>query len=311
LNFDKAIMGKSYFTLLLVLGFIMAFWCRANNAYAETGACLDCHDTYASNLDKTSHASANKTTKIECSSCHVDYANHINEPSVNNITRPNKLTPLEALEVCSKCHFGKSESDYAHAGEHFKAGVNCSGCHKIHDAKVYGNSALVKPQITETCLNCHSKQKHQFALYSSHPVVSKGMTCVDCHDLFSKLSNPGTEKATNKTCYNCHGEMDGPFVYEHEPARDFGLEAGGCINCHTPHGSAFADLLKEPSPQLCLQCHQVPPAHRTAHDGSYASSSCVECHTDIHGSDNNSRFLSTEIISNCFDQGSGCHPRLQ
>jgi DmsE family decaheme c-type cytochrome len=275
---------------------------------ADDGACYDCHSDYAASLEQSSHSAANKIAKVKCTSCHVDFEKHVNEPSVDNITRPAKLTAIETLNICSKCHFGKSEADFAHAGEHFKAGVNCLGCHKIHDAKTHSNAALTKSTINETCMNCHSKEKHQFTLLSQHPVLSGAMNCTDCHDYFKSLSADLTSKVNNQTCYNCHSEMDGPFIHEHEATRDFGVENGGCINCHSPHGSPFANLLKQEPKQLCLQCHQVP-GHKTAHNGAYANVNCVECHIDIHGSDNNKFYLDNTITTEGYCYNSGCHPR--
>jgi nitrate/TMAO reductase-like tetraheme cytochrome c subunit len=59
----------------------MATAMLTSEAVAETGACLDCHSDYQASLDKTSHSQANKLVVVECSSCHIDYANHLNEPS--------------------------------------------------------------------------------------------------------------------------------------------------------------------------------------------------------------------------------------
>jgi DmsE family decaheme c-type cytochrome len=284
-----------------------------NYSYAvpdpDDGACYDCHSDYAASLERTSHSAANKLTQVRCTSCHVDFENHVNEPSVDNITRPAELTAVETFDICSKCHFGKSEADYAHAGEHFKAGVNCLGCHQVHDAKAHFNAALTGKTINETCLNCHSKEKHQFTLQSQHPVMSGAINCTDCHDYFKSTSADLTTKMKNQTCYKCHGEMDGPFIHEHEATRDFGVENGGCVNCHNPHGSPFVNLLKEEPKQLCLQCHQVP-GHNSAHSGIYANQNCLDCHVDIHGSDDNRTLLDKGLYENLNSNlCNQCHPR--
>ena len=310
MKMPKCSHGILTLVIMITFGIFAIFTYSLAQPSVDDTACLDCHSELGGNLDKTSHSPANKVVPVKCISCHVNYSEHVNEPSKDNITRPAQVTPFEALNICSQCHFGKSESDFAHAGEHFKAGVNCSGCHKIHDAKVYANSALTKKSIVETCLNCHSKEIHAFALYSQHPVNSGAMSCIDCHDYFSSKSEDFTTKTNNQTCYKCHGEMDGPFFYEHEPTRDFGPEDGGCVNCHDPHGSPFANLLKEQPSQLCLQCHQVPPGHEynSQHQRAWAGVNCLECHVDIHGSDADKFFLDRVITTqgNCY--GSGCHP---
>jgi predicted CXXCH cytochrome family protein len=53
----------------------------------------------------------------------------------------------------------------------------------------------------------------------------------------------------NDTCYQCHAEKRGPFLFEHAPVRE------NCLNCHTPHGSNQNTLLVAPIPFLCQQCH--------------------------------------------------------
>ena len=34
------------------------------------------------------------------------------------------------------------------------------------------------------------------------------------------------------------GSSEGPFPYEHQATLDYSTEEGGCMNCHSPHGSA-------------------------------------------------------------------------
>ena len=53
----------------------------------------------------------------------------------------------------------------------------------------------------------------------------------------------------NETCYTCHAEKRGPFLWEHSPVVD------DCTNCHTPHGSTKPALLKARVPWLCQECH--------------------------------------------------------
>ena len=57
------------------------------------------------------------------------------------------------------------------------------------------------------------------------------------------------EATTNETCYKCHAEKRGPFLFEHEPVQD------DCSECHNPHGSVNDQLLTARPPFLCQQCH--------------------------------------------------------
>ena len=76
-----------------------------------------------------------------------------------------------------------------------------------------------------------------------------------------------------------------------------------------PHGSGNERLLAQKGSTLCLQCHGVPPRHRTEHSGLGTKLQCVECHSEVHGSNHNAKFLDpdlgSKLFSNCYQ--SGCH----
>ena len=96
------------------------------------------------------------------------------------------------------------------------------------------------------------------------------------------------EATVNETCYQCHTEKRGPFLWEHEPVQD------DCTHCHTPHGSVNDNLLAVRTPFLCQQCHidtshrgynyatdEVLPGGSRSH---YAQAKgCLNCHGEIHG----------------------------
>ena len=94
----------------------------------------------------------------------------------------------------------------------------------------------------------------------------------------------------NQTCFTCHAEKRGPFLWEHAPA------AEDCTLCHTPHGSVYGTLLKRNPPLLCQQCHTVsghPAVARTGAalpggsagaSGFLLAGSCTNCHSQVHGS---------------------------
>lgn len=283
-------MKKTTITIAVLSIILLYFLIQPSTLSADNPeVCLDCHEDYLSNISSSSMIRDAKMADISCASCHVNYEDHIEDPLITNITNPSKTDPYESFNICSSCHFGKSESHFAHAGSHLSAGVNCSGCHRIHNNDAYENSLLTEKSIKETCFKCHGNQQLTFTMLTSHPVENGTITCVDCHDYFNGMGEDFTSINKNAACYKCHNEMDGPFMYEHEATRDFGLEDGGCINCHKPHGSEFTNLLREPVELLCQQCHVVSTAHASAHNAV----NCLDCHIDIHGSDSDSHFLST------------------
>ena len=107
------------------------------------------------------------------------------------------------------------------------------------------------------------------------------------------------------TCYNCHAEKRGPLLWEHLPVRE------NCLNCHTPHGSNQARLLTERPSFLCQDCHAnsghqsailsgaqlnstkpglpykvFPPTGAAVTNFRAFARGCVNCHSQIHGSNN-------------------------
>jgi DmsE family decaheme c-type cytochrome len=101
----------------------------------------------------------------------------------------------------------------------------------------------------------------------------------------------------NETCYQCHAEKRGPFLWEHQPARD------DCMTCHASHGSTQRALLKQRAPWLCQECHSVeghPSTEYTAAglpggapNRNLLLRSCTNCHYEVHGSNHPSgvRFM--------------------
>jgi DmsE family decaheme c-type cytochrome len=93
----------------------------------------------------------------------------------------------------------------------------------------------------------------------------------------------------NETCYTCHADKRGPFLWEHQPVSE------DCTLCHKPHGSAQAGMLKQRPPFLCQQCHgaqghpSVPGLPGGVPGGGNPSvyllgSGCANCHSQVHGS---------------------------
>lgn len=105
------------------------------------------------------------------------------------------------------------------------------------------------------------------------------VSCVDCHSEHSGslTGRRGTEQR-DETCIRCHPDKGGPFVFEHLPTR-----VRGCVNCHTPHGSANSKLLARSDVRtLCLECHTNTP--RTHNQSQARYQNCTICHKAVHGS---------------------------
>jgi DmsE family decaheme c-type cytochrome len=120
------------------------------------------------------------------------------------------------------------------------------------------------------------------------------MTCTSCHNPHGTVTQTLLkENSINDTCYTCHAEKRGPFLWEHAPSIE------SCTVCHDAHGSNHERMLKVPKPRQCQQCH-VESRHPTSPYGRDAGSakfvmgrSCVNCHVNIHGSNHPSGFAFT------------------
>lgn len=127
---------------------------------------------------------------------------------------------------------------------------------------------------------------------SHHPIKEGEVVCSGCHNPHGSTGPKMLHKNTlNETCYTCHAEKRGPFLWEHPPASD------NCANCHLPHGSNNPALLKNRQPYICEQCHdytqhpgnvysgrQLPTTRGgTAPGQQLLLRGCANCHTQVHG----------------------------
>lgn len=115
------------------------------------------------------------------------------------------------------------------------------------------------------------------------------MRCSDCHNPHGSTGPSLLARSNvNETCYRCHAEKRGPFLWEHAPVRE------DCSNCHEPHGSNHPSLLKNRGPYLCQQCHLAAFHPSTAYTANgllgpspadqLLTRNCLNCHTEVHGS---------------------------
>jgi len=269
--------------------------------YSEKGAdtCLMCHveggDFPVFEIFKTKHANrADKRTPfagLQCEACHGPGKKHADGgggPDGINSQKPTSfLTPKERNKYCLECHQGGSRIGW-HAGAHDSNNLACASCHKIHAERDPVLKTATQPEV---CYKCHRRERADFSKPSTHPVRFGKMACSDCHSPHGSNSTGMLIKPTvNQTCYTCHAEKRGPFLWEHAPV------AEDCTLCHHPHGSINQARLKKNPPLLCQQCHSVaghPSVARTpaglpgGGGGGSAfllAGSCLNCHSQIHGS---------------------------
>lgn len=117
------------------------------------------------------------------------------------------------------------------------------------------------------------------------------MGCSDCHNVHGATSGAMLNQPTvNQTCFSCHADKRGPFLWEHAPA------AEDCTLCHSSHGSVRQSLLTKSPPLLCQQCHTTAGHPSVARTGAalpggpaggsvfLVAGSCTNCHSQVHGS---------------------------
>ncbi len=260
--------------------------------------CKGCHTLEAEHFAHTVHsrgmevAVAADPSTPTCEACHGPGSAHVANP-----TEPGSIvafthgggTPVAAqAAACLGCHEGGAR-DHWTGSVHQRNDVSCSDCHNPM-AKFSAEGLMAKQSISETCATCHKDVRVQFNRRSHMPLPEGEMACDDCHNPHGSLTAPLLKTATvNETCWQCHAEKRGPFLFEHAPVRD------SCLNCHTPHGSNQHALLVSPVPFLCQQCHshvrhpndmQLPGglANGQFPDERLIARGCLTCHAQIHGS---------------------------
>jgi DmsE family decaheme c-type cytochrome len=263
----------------------------AGATFVGAEACAACHDAQSKGFADNPHsklALEHGGAGATCESCHGPGSAHIDGGGdVSKIFNPAKATAKEVDAKCLSCHAGAHPN--FDRSPHAKANVSCVSCHSVHGAGKQEH-LLVASEPT-LCFKCHTDVKPSFDMPFHHKVNEGLVTCGDCHDVHGTFGNNNLKSTAdqNAICTKCHTETRGPFVYEHAA-----VKAEGCVACHTPHGSQNARLLNIPNINtLCNQCHS-PVAAGTVHGinaGSSELTSCISCHTYIHGSNLNQAFL--------------------
>lgn len=275
---------------------------ESNGLYTRKGAdtCLKCHDEdykypiYPVFFSKHGDRNDKRTpmAQLQCESCHGPGRAHATEPRVGfkraRIISFGKnasaSSPVEQNNQCIQCHNNNDHLAWV-GSTHESQNVLCVDCHTLHKRK---DPILDKIQQANACYTCHKKQRAEFARTSVHPVRYGKMVCTQCHNPHGSLADALLRTSTrNETCYNCHAEKRGPFLWAHAPASE------DCGACHEHHGSMHSPLLKKRTPLLCQQCHTAGHASVARTESGLASQtpnafllakSCLNCHSQVHGS---------------------------
>ena len=270
----------------------------SSQEYTPDGAktCLFCHNSPpVTHILQTPHAQkADLRTPFaskECETCHGPSSDHISQLKSPGIVFGGGTKQFPASDVktqnqvCLSCHESGLVMNW-HGSQHEFADNSCVSCHKIHSLQ---DPVRVSETQQQVCFTCH-KDIRAAVKKASHMPISQGkVDCSDCHNPHGSFGETLlVENTVNETCYKCHGEKRGPFLWEHLPVRE------DCTNCHDPHGSTQASLLKVRPPYLCQQCHAEPFHPSTLYSGTgippaggaqqLIGKACLNCHSKVHGS---------------------------
>ena len=258
-------------------------------------SCIACHALENVQASHSLHVRAFRAgAAAACESCHGPGSAHVREPTKPGLiiafTRDSK-TPIDAQAgVCLACHAGGARQDWI-GSVHQQHQLSCTDCHNPM-ARLSPEGVLADNSINQVCSTCHQDIRDKFNRRSHMPLPEGQMSCVDCHNPHGTLNADLIKTDTvNETCYACHAEKRGPFLFEHAPVRE------NCLACHDPHGSNQQALLVLPVPMLCQQCHTMTGhpndllttaglATGPAPDERLIGRACLTCHANIHGSNN-------------------------
>ena len=273
----------------------------AAEQYSRKGAdtCLVCHDDAKMlAIFKTPHARRTDARtpfgagQLQCEACHGPGGAHAARVRSGQPRPPIPIfgsaspAPVDQQNsTCLACH-DEDVHDGWPGSAHEREGVACVSCHEIHAAH---DPVLAKATQSETCMDCHPRQRAQSFLPFAHPLRQDRMACSDCHNPHGAMADYALVGRTlNDTCFTCHAEKRGPYLWEHAPVTE------DCSICHEPHGSSHPGLLAQRQPLLCQQCHSeaghpsVPLSPGQLPTGMPSAQalgrSCMNCHSQIHGS---------------------------
>jgi DmsE family decaheme c-type cytochrome len=284
--------------------------------YVGDETCLACHEAQHPGMTKkyqaTVHAhvlnAKNARTPLAthgCEACHGPGEAHVNAgggKGVGGLVPFDSAVPADvarANDACLQCHKA-GERTYWKGSVHHLADVACTTCHTVME-NVSPSSLLSAATEVQTCGGCHQTQYSRVYRNAHMPLrpgdfqvstqVESKMSCSSCHQPHGSVTKALISHLTvNEQCTSCHAEKRGPFLWEHAPVTE------DCLNCHEPHGGTRRAMLKLNVIRLCQTCH-VSTGHATnprlPNDRFAVATSCLQCHTQVHGSNHPSGFALT------------------
>ena len=256
--------------------------------------CVTCHTDQEASLKGTKHGQAKNprspAANHGCESCHGPGQAHVDDDAKGNILKFKADEAGRGQPDLPRPATTAAPTPAGRAARTSARNLSCTTCHSVHSPKSV-EQQLVKPTETQLCATCHRLQVAKTERAVAHMPVREGkMSCSSCHNPHGSISNVKALKVGSSVaelCTSCHTEMRGPMLFEHAPVRE------NCATCHDPHGSSNDRMLVVRMPMLCQRCHIASKHPATLYDKDQITTnksnrmfgrSCVNCHSNIHGS---------------------------
>jgi DmsE family decaheme c-type cytochrome len=260
--------------------------------------CTLCHNTpEILSIGQARHGVTGDARTPSCQTCHGESTGHMTNPAGAPPDVVFKKGPFEASDdrvragQCLACHRGTARTRWD-GSPHQNNQLGCNDCHRVH---VSADPVLARRTQIDVCFACHKEPRADSHKISTHPIQVGKVVCSDCHNPHGSAGPALVKKNTiNETCWTCHADKRGPFLFEHQPVVE------NCAYCHTPHGSNITPLLSSRPPWLCQSCHDGQHSSENAIGRNAAGNqagltnqnpsnqalgrACLNCHSVIHGS---------------------------
>ena len=188
--------------------------------------------------------------------------------------------------ICLACH-EKGDRTYWSGSIHEVRNVACTNCHTDHAQRVAEIPAQDRVRARDLLPVPQGQAAHRWRARRTCRCAKARWSAPTATIRTARRNESLLKTATiNDTCYKCHAEKRGPFLFEHTPVRE------NCLNCHEAHGSINEFMLKISRPRLCAECHGMGHANTTGPNAYLTMGrACMNCHTQIHGTNSPSGAL--------------------